>query len=290
MIELVTNCTQIEQAVPDVAAACARFDELVGSVPIEQEVVARITGAVLDIDHRGCGDAVFQFCAPLIDDIPARHELDRIGPCVTNLTFYVADADGAAADIVAAGGTVRGHWKTSAGPWLDLMGPGNARSAEQLADGYFMGTRHLLGFDFEFSEPPWLDPAVQRYVHPAFTHPRPPDRGVVRKLQRLLVLVDDRDRFVGNLLSLIEPGSRTEIYDVVESTDSRRARVSLRGLELEYVEPAPGSAAAALLAERGPGITTVVFGVADLDASSERVLHTTPEIGFDIAFEQVAID
>src|SRR4051794_10443271 len=170
-ISLATNCLQIEMAVPDVRAACAEFEALLGAGPIEQEVVRRISGVVLDIDHRGCGDAMFQFCAPLVEDVPARHELDRIGPCVTNLTFYVDDAAGAHDSLEAAGAVTRGHWRTSAGSWLQFLGEGNARSPEELADGYFMGTRHLFGFDFEFSEPPWYDASKQQYMYPAFTYP-----------------------------------------------------------------------------------------------------------------------
>ena len=38
-IVLATNCLQIEMAVPDVRAACTRFEETLGAVPIEEELV-----------------------------------------------------------------------------------------------------------------------------------------------------------------------------------------------------------------------------------------------------------
>lgn len=285
-IVLATNCTQIEQAVWDVPAACAALERVVGAVPIEEHVVERITGVVLDIDHRQAGQAVFQFCRPLIEDIPARHELDRIGPCVTNLTFYVADGAAAADELVAAGATVRGHWKTSGGPWLEHMGPGNARRPEDLADGWFMGTRALFGFDFEFSEVPWLDGTKQQYVYPAFTQPRPPDRGRVERLRRLKVLVEDRDRYLDNLTSLIDRGSRSEVYGLIDGPDARRGRISLRGLELEYVEPRSGPDLD-LLETVGAGIVTAVFGVRDLEDWPERTFALRDIAGLDIEIETI---
>lgn len=286
-IVLATNCTQIEQAVWDVPAACEALEEVVGAVPIEEHVVERITGVVLDIDHRQAGQAVFQFCRPLIEDIPARHELDRIGPCVTNLTFYVGDAAATAEELVAAGATVRGHWATSGGPWLEHMGPGNARRPEDLADGWFMGTRALFGFDFEYSEVPWLDGSRQQYVYPAFTQPRPPDQGRVDRLLRLKVIVEDLDRYLGNITSLIDSGSRSEVYARAEGPDGRRARISLRGLELEYIEPRSGSDLD-LLQAVGPGITAAVFGVRDVKAWPERTFRLREVAGLDIEIEASA--
>lgn len=286
-IVLVTNCTQIEQAVWDVPAACSAFEAAVGAVPVEEHVVERISGVVLDIDHRQAGEAVFQFCSPLIDDIPARHELDRIGPCVTNLTFYVADATAAANELQAAGATVRGHWPTSAGPWLEHMGLGNARTAEDLADGWFIGARHLFGFDLEFSEPPWIDAAVQQYVYPAFTHPRPPDMGRVRRLLRLRAVVDDRDHYLGNLARLIDQGSRSDPYSLSEDDRGRRGRIALRGLELEFVQPTTPGPESDLLERFGPGITTAVFGVDDIGCWDQRSIPLRETVGLDVEIEEM---
>ena len=287
-IRLETNCLQIEAAVPDLRAACDEFERLLGAGPIEQEVVARISGVVLDIDHRGCGDAVFQFCQPLIDDIPAAHELRRIGPCLTNLTFYVADAAAAHELLTSAGATTRARWRTTPGPWLDHMGEGNARPAESLADGFFMGTRHLFGFDFEFSEPPWLDPAHQQWVHPAFTHPRPDVGDRVERLVRLRAVVDDVDHHVGNLLALIDDRDRTDVYGERADRAGRRARIALRGLELEYVQPGPSAPLRDELDRFGPGLKTAVFAVADPEAWEARSFRRREVLGFDI--ELVAVD
>lgn len=275
-IVLATNCLQIEMAVPDVRVACTRFEHTLGAVPIEEELVRRISGVVLDIDHRDCGGAVFQFCSPLIDDIPAAHELRRIGPCVTNLTFFLDDAAGAQRELEAAGAVTRLQWRMG-GSWLKLLGEGNARRVEELADGYFVGTRSLFGFDLEFSEPPWIDPAKQRYMCPAFTSPRPQSDGRVERLHRLRVEVDDLDRYVGNVVRLIDERSRTPVYGERVTTRGRTARIALRGLELEYVESAGGVAE--------PGITTAVFGVADLAEWPERRFATRDVMGIDLEVE-----
>lgn len=279
-IRLATTCAQIEMAVPDVHEACRAFEELLGAAPIEQEVVRRITGVVLDIDHRWCGDAMFQFCSPLVDDVPARHELDRIGPCVTNLNFFVEDVEETVRLLTDAGATIRLSWRTSRGSWTRFLGEGNVR--DTFADGYFLGTRHLFGFDFETTEPMWHDLAKQHYFCPSFTEPSPPVTTGVDRLVRLRVLVEDLDRYLGNLTTLIDPRDRTGVTGHRTDATGRAARIALRGLELEYLQPAPGTPEHERLARRGAGIDTAVFGVADLAGWPSHHMDTTDVLGFDI--------
>jgi hypothetical protein len=279
-IRLATTCAQIEMAVRDVPAACRAFEELLGAVPIEQEVVKRITGVVLDIDHRWCGDAMFQFCSPLVDDVPARHELDRIGPCVTNLNFFVEDVEETVRLLTGAGATIRLRWRTSRGSWTRFLGEGNVR--DTFADGYFLGTRHLFGFDFETTEPMWHDLARQHYFCPSFTEPSPLVTTGVDRLARLRVLVEDLDHYLGNLTTLIDARDRTGVTGHRTDANGRAARISLRGLELEYLEPAPDTSEHERLARRGAGIDTVVFAVADLDGRATHHMATTDVLGFDI--------
>lgn len=279
-IRLATNCAQIEMAVTDVPAACREFESLLGAKPIEQELVKRITGVVLDIDHRGCGDAMFQFCSPLIDDIPARYELDRIGPCVTNLNFFVEDAAEAQALLEAAGGETRLQWQTGHGAWERFLGEGNAR--KEFAAGYFMGTRNLFGFDFEMTEPFWIDPTKQEYFHPAFTYPRPPIDDKVEKLVRLRVVVDDLDRYLGNVVELIDRRDRTDVHHESAEPGCRTARIDLRGLELEYVQPLSEGPLQDQLRQLGPTITTAVFSVADIEQWPARFFDRREILGFDV--------
>ncbi|MCF2532542.1 hypothetical protein [Yinghuangia soli] len=284
-IRLESNCLQIESAVRDVPAACAAFEEILGAGPIEQELVRRISGVVLDIDHRGCGDAMFQFCSPLVDTIFTAEELRRVGPSVTNLTFFVADAAGTRDLLAAEGAATRMAWQTMPGSWQQLLGPGNAKPDEDLAPGFFMGTRHLFGFDFEFSEAPWYDVAAQSYMHPAFTYPRPAIADKVRRLERLRVLVDDIGHYTGNLLRLVDAGDRTGVYAHREDEAVRSARIALRGLELEYVQPLAAGPLRDRLAERGPAVTTAVFSADPAAGLPPAAFATTGILGFDIEVE-----
>ena len=106
-IRLATQCAQIETVVRNVPRACQWFSQTLGAMPIEQDLVKRITGTVLDIDHRDCGDAMFQFCSVISDDMPHRWFIDTLGPCVTNLNFFMDDADHAHALLAAAGATTK---------------------------------------------------------------------------------------------------------------------------------------------------------------------------------------
>ncbi|WP_436772788.1 hypothetical protein [Yinghuangia sp. YIM S09857] len=287
-INLTTNCLQIESAVRDVPAACADFGGLLGAAPIEQELVRRISGVVLDIDHRGCGDAVFQFCSPLTENIFTAEELRRVGgPCVTNLTFFVDDAPAARDILEGAGATTRLAWRTASGSWLRFLGEGNAKPDDALAEGFYMGTRHLFGFDFEFSEAPWIDAAKQRYMYPAFTYPRPQIDDKVRRLARLRVLVDDLDHYLGNIERLFSAEDRTDAYGHDSGPEARSARVALRGLELEYVQPHRGGQLYDDLLRRGPGITTAVFAVDDLASWPQATFPRRDVLGFDIELTAV---
>ncbi|MDI2130106.1 hypothetical protein [Yinghuangia seranimata] len=281
-IKLETNCLQIESAVRDVPAACAAFEDLLGAGPIEQELVSRISGVVLDIDHRGCGDAMFQFCSPLIEDVFTAEELRRVGPCVSNLTFFVADAAGTRDLLEAAGATTRAAWQTQGGSWREFLGEGNAKPDEELAQGFYMGTRHLFGFDFEFSEAPWYDAAKQRYMYPAFTYPRPVVEDKVERLVRLRVLVDDVDHYIGNLVRLVDERDRTDAYGHRDDGATRSARIALRGLELQYEQPLVDGPLRDRLLERGAGITTAVFAVADPDRWPRTSFATRDTLGFDV--------
>ncbi|MGA4545124.1 hypothetical protein ACPA54_34560 [Uniformispora flossi] len=284
-IELTTNCLQIESAVRDVPAACAEFERLLGAGPIEQELVRRITGVVLDIDHRGCGDAMFQFCSPLREGIFTAEELRRAGPCVSNLTFFVADAPDTRRILEDAGATTRMAWQTVGGSWTKYLGEGNAKPDGELAEGFYMGARHLFGFDFEFSEAPWIDAAKQQYMYPAFTYPRPRIDAKVGRLRRLRVLVDDLDHYLGNLVRLIAAGDRTDPYGHRADAASRSARIALRGLELEYVQPLADGPLAERLNETGAGITTAVFAADDPAAWPATAFTRRDVLGFDVELE-----
>jgi hypothetical protein len=296
-IRLATQCAQIETVVHDVPRACDWFSRTLGAMPIEQDVVQRITGVVLHIDHRDCGDAMFQFCTVITDDMPHRWFIDRLGPCVTNLNFFMEDADHAYEVLAAAGATTKIQHPIAAS-LRAMVGPDLARPEGEIRTLYFMGSRPLFGFDLEFTTRPWRDDVEQQVFYPAFTYPRPTTNEKVERLAALRVVVGDVDRAIGNLLSLIDPDSRSEPYDESSRAAEREVRIRLRDLELRYTQPlSSGSPYHERLAVGG-GIEAAVFRTANpdaiigsvADAASERRdgrtrIASRQVLGFDVELE-----
>jgi hypothetical protein len=296
-IGLATQCAQIEMVVRDVPRACAWFEQVLGAVPIEQRVVQRITGVVLDIDHRDCGDAMFQFCSVITDDMPHRRFIDTYGPCVTNLNFFMDDADRAAEELSAAGADTKLDLPIGAG-LAALLGPELARPEEEMRRLYFMGTWPLFGFDLEFTNRPWRDDVEQDVFFPSFTYPRPTTNERVNRLTALRVVVDDVDRTIDNIVTLIDPGSRSEPYGESTSTGERSVSIRLRDLELRCTQVLEDSCCYAERARLGGGIVAAVFSVdgvesivadatnVEVDRRDQRLRLASREIvGFDVELE-----
>ena len=95
-----------ELALPAIPTAPRAYPEavaLLGAEPIEQELARQIAALMgnsgYDVDHLDCGGAVFQVNQPargmLFEGQKSIHEsyLDRLGPCVANLNFFVDDIE-----------------------------------------------------------------------------------------------------------------------------------------------------------------------------------------------------
>jgi hypothetical protein len=296
-IQLATQCAQIETVVPDVARACEWFEQTLAAQPIEQELVRRITGVVLHIDHRDCGDAMFQFCSTITDDMPHVWFLAALGPCVTNLNFFVEDSAHAQELLAAAGAATKLDLPVGNGVRARL-GPDVARPAEELGRLYFMGSRPLIGFDLEFITRPWREGAEQDVFFPSFTTPRPTTNTRVERLAALRVVVDDIDRALGHVVALIDADSRSEPYGEVTTATARQARIRLRDLELRYTTPLTPDADYADRLRLGGGIEAAVFRTAEPDAIVSAVTAASVErrddrvrirsreiLGFDVELE-----
>jgi len=267
-ITLTTPCVHIEEAVPDLAAAVGFMEGVLGAEKIEQDLVRFINDPVhkvLDLDHLDCGEAVFQFCMPVPghEYMPAAKYLKAIGPCVSNLNFYVDDDARTAALLAAEGADTGSKFAMHLMFWDRLLGGmGNCRPTEEMGDGYYMGTRRLWGFDFEFAKEPWKDLSKQRLQYPAFVTPRPPSASRVGRLSRLRVVVDDVQHCCDNLKRLISATSRTAVYDTHEGRQAKVAHIKLRGLELQYCQPlTPQGPLQDLLHRCGQGVSAAVFPV-----------------------------
>jgi hypothetical protein len=296
-IRLATQCAQIEMVVNDVQRACQWFSQKLGAMPIEQDLVKRITGKVLDIDHRDCGDGMFQFCSVITDDMPHVWFIDTLGPCVTNLNFFMDDADEAFEILAATGAATKLHLPIAAG-LRAVLGPDLARPEDEIKWLYFMGTWPLFGFDLEFTTRPWRDGVEQQVFYPSFTYPRPTTNETVDRLAALRVVVDDVDRTIGNLLTLIDRDSRSEPYGETTSPTERVVNIRLRDLELRYTQPLSPKAWYHDRVASGGGTVAAVFRTDDPDAIIDAVTDAALErrddrvriasrdiLGFDVELE-----
>lgn len=267
-IELVDGCKQIEMVVHDVAGAVEFMRRTLGAERIEQQLVRRITGHVLHIDHVDCGQAMFQFCSVIDDGQPHRRYIDHWGPMLTNLNFSVRDQEEADRVIAMEGGRTLISFPMANIGWEDLLGSDNVQPQERMGAGIFADTHELIGFDLEYAQPPYIDLSRQDVFYPAFLQPRPTSNDRVSRLLRLRAMVHDLDRTLATLQRMIDPRSRTGPYDRHHDSRGRSARIRLQDLEIEYCEPAgPASPWHDYLQRHEQGIATVVFAVDALDAT-----------------------
>jgi hypothetical protein len=284
---LLYSCCQIELTVRDLAAAGAFMRDVLGAVTAEQDLVRDIRGFYPnrehDLDHFDVGEALFQINAPtpraIFGGQVLVHQayLDRIGPCVTNLNYFVDDADHAFDLLSGRGAPIHLEGPSSAAASLADYGPANTRPGAAARKFYFMGSRALIGLDLEFMEPNFHRVTAQTAQHPFFMHPRPGDVGNL-KLHRLRLVVPSIDETLANLADIFAPACRSNPYDRRAGAMAQAVRIGLGGLELEYCQPRSG-ALARHLACHGPGVVTAEFGVRD----PTDILRNAQARGFAVA-------
>jgi hypothetical protein len=280
-ITLLFGCGQIETTVADLAGARSFMTEVLGGGAIEQKMAAEITALFppgdYAVEHFDCGEGLFQVNAPSpkarFGDHPPVHQayLDRIGPCVTNLNFYVDDAVHAR-DLLAGLGartTIEGPSDVIAS--LADYGADNTRPGGEARRFYFLASRELIGFDLELMEPNFERFSAQDAQYPCFVRPRPATGDGQLELSRLTVVVPDLEVVYGNLTRIFAPASRSKPYGVAEDTGARSFRIGLGGLELEYSQPlSTRSPLAAQLERFGPGVLAAVFAARDPEVVARR--------------------
>jgi catechol 2,3-dioxygenase-like lactoylglutathione lyase family enzyme len=278
-ITLLYGCFHIELAVRDLDAARGFMETALGAAVIEQKLAGDLRALVPDgylIDHVDCGSATFQLNQPSRGLAAARrsihqHYLDEVGPCVTNLNFYVDDIAHARALLSDRGAETVMEGPTSIVNALSDYGPVNTRPGPETRRFLYLGSRQLIGFDLEIMEPNFLRFADQTAQQPCFVGPRP-GSGLGLRLQRLTIAVPDLATTYRNLLDLLAPGSRSTPYAERQTVRARAFRITVGGIELEYCQPlGTRGPLAAHLARYGSGVIAIAFGAADLGAVIERV-------------------
>ncbi len=264
-IQLADGCKQIEMVVNDVTSAVEFLRRTLGAERIEQRMVKRITGYVLHIDHVDVGEAMFQFCSVITNDQPHKRYIDKYGPMLTNLNFGVVDQKEADRVIAEEGGRTLTSFPMVNMVWETLLEPDQVRPKEEMGDGIFSETHHLLGFDLEYAQPPYKDIDKQTAFYPAYRQPRPVGPGRVERLLRLRSIVHDLDKTLATVQRMIDPMSRTGAYDRRTDGFGKSARIRLKDFEIEYCAPSgPGSPWYDYLQRFEQGISTAVFSVKDL--------------------------
>lgn len=311
-ITLLYGCCQIELSVRDLDAACGFMEGTLGAGKIEQELARQIAELMPDvgyrIDHLDCGGGMFQINQPspamLYRGQKSVHQayLESIGPCVSNLNYFIDDHVHARELLTAMGAATRIEGPSSAARCLADYGPDNTRPGGDERPFLFMGTRDLIGLDLELMEPNFLRFTEQTVQYPCFVHPRPAVGDGNLKLLRLRLVVPDLDETYANLVRIFTPGSRSKPYAIRQDSAGKAFRIGLTGIELEYVEPASdGGELAGLLERYGPGVISIHFGARDVDPVVARAgslvrsqddvrfsLASRDTVGFDVALEPIS--
>jgi hypothetical protein len=288
-ITLLYGCAQVETTVGDLAQARAFMVDVLGGGPIEQEMAAEITALFppgdYAVEHFECGEGLFQVNAPspqanFAGQRPVHQAyLDRIGPCVTNLNYYVDDAVHARDLLAGMGAPTYIEGPSNLIPSLADYGPENTREDGGTRSFYFLGARELIGFDLELMEPNFKRFTRQTAQHPCFVHPRPVAGDGALQLLRLRLVVRDLDATYDNLVRILAPASRSKPYDVRQDALARTFRIGLGGLELEYCQPLSAGTLQRQLDAFGPGVVAVDFAGREPEAVLARARRRSIGVG-----------
>ncbi len=296
-ITLFYGCFQVELSVRDLDGARAFLEGVLGAEPAEQQLAREIgelfPGGGYRVDHLDCGQATFQLNEPSLS--PAyranksvhRGYLERVGPCVANLNFYVDDIVHARELLAGLGAPTLGEGPSSVVPSLADYGPDNTRLGGETRPFLFMGSRHLIGLDLEIMEPNFLRFVDQTAQYPCFVRPQSETAHRELRLQRLRIAVDDLASTYDNLVRLFTPGSRSQPYAVRQGSIGSAFRITVGGMELEYCAPGATAGPVADYLERyGPGVITLEFTAGSVEpflararAASSSVIEEVDLIG-----------
>lgn len=293
-ISLLYGCCQIETSAPDLAATRRFMIDRLGAGPVEQplarEIARIIPDPAYDVDHLECGEAVFQINQPsptmMYNGHKSIHQsyLDKVGPCVTNLNFFVDDHVHAHALLTGLGAQTHIRGPSSAARALADYGPENSRPGADERPFLFMGSRHLIGFDLEIMEPNFLRFSEQETQFPAFVQPRPKTGDGNLRLRRLVVAVEGLEATYDCLEKLFAPASRSRPYAYREGTLGKSFRMTLGGMEIEYCQPWSREGMLADDLQRfGQGVVAIEFGARNIAGAFDKIVGSaTIEDGFDL--------
>jgi hypothetical protein len=204
--------------------------------------------------------------------------LDSVGPCVTNLNFFIDDHVHAHELLTRLGAGTHIRGPSSAARALADYGPDNTRPGADERPFLFMGSRRLIGFDLEIMEPNFLRFSEQSVQFPAHVHPRPRTGDGNLRLERLIVVVEDLETTCDNLADLFAPACRSRPYARREGKRGKALRLTLGGIEIEYCQPLSGEGPLAdALSQYGPGVIAIEFSARDLPGALDKARAAGPD-------------
>ena len=289
-ISLLYGCFQIETCVRDLDAARGFVEDVLRGGRIERQLAQEIGELFPDggyrVDHLDCGQATFQMNEPSPsleyrgNKSVHQQYLERFGPCVTNLNYYVDDIVHAREILSTMGAAVLIEGPSSVAASLGDYGPENTRPGADGRPFLFMGSRPWIGLDLEIMEPNFVRFVDQTVQYPCFSQPRPETGDGNLKLERLRIVVADVTAAYDSLLELFAPGSRSKPYAVRTGAHGYAFRIGLGGIELEYCSPLTSATPLGeFLNRQGPGVVTAEFSVGDEGV----VLKRARDAGYSVA-------
>lgn len=298
-INLLYGCCQIETSSSDLAATRRFMTTCLGAGPAEQplarEIGAIIPDPVYDVDHLECGEAIFQINQPsptmIYEGQPSIHQsyLNKAGPCVTNLNFFIDDHAHALELLSGMGAPTHVRGPSSAARSLADYGPDNTRPGAETRPFLFMGTRPLIGLDLEIMEPNFLRFSDQSVQFPAFVQPRPSTGDGNLRLERLLIVVDRLETTLDRVKTIFAPACRSRTYDHREGTLARAFSMTLGGIEITYCQPQSSSGyLASALSRFGPGVAAIVFDAEDVAGVVARATESG-DVQFEENFDPIGV-
>lgn len=256
-IQTVATLAQIEFTSADVDTAADLLRSLFNASPVELRFSEALSNEALLIKHYCLGEAMLQFCQPLIAvGMPHGELLERRGDSVHNLTWFVDDIDVAKAACLENEVPLLLEF-----PMTDMV-YSKLLPADNIVDNdlaFIADTLESLGFHLELAELPWKQLPPEPFLCPSYSQPRPAGDDRLGPLQAINIVVPDLDKarsLMANLFAGCTPG------DIEQYADVKGFQAMLGGALLCFFTPDDAQhRLARFLRDNGAGVHSLVYCV-----------------------------
>lgn len=256
-INLVSPLAQIEFAVSDIPAIGGKLKNIFSASPIEEDFYPALSlDGVVQVMHYGLGEAMLQYVHPIDPSIDHATVLNKNGPFIFNLTWFVESIDDALKACDEAGYTALSVHDVAAFAFAKLLEPDNI-----VDDGRagMIDTMSVLGFNLELAELPWKVAPSKPFLCPAYYQPRPVSNDKVKPLESINIVVADLELARKTVIDLFFNAAPSAIKVLANGDAKRCFSVILGDVVLVYYEPAANGVKADFLQRFGSGIDSLVY-------------------------------